>query len=391
MISPTKKLSDVCKINMGQSPTSSTYNEEQIGLPFYQGKKDYGEIYPTPRIWCSNPLKIVERGDILISVRAPVGSLNIANEKSCIGRGLAGIRAEENILDQRYLYKFLKLKEKEISNKGTGSTFASISKKDIAEVEIPLPPLEEQKRIVKMLDEKMGKIGEAKRLRAEALADTEKILPATLHEIFEEGKKNGWVEKKVSDIAEIKGGKRLPKGDKLIDEKTAHPYLRVTDFKNGILNVRGVKFLNETTFEQIFKYTISSEDIFVSIAGTIGLVCIIPREFDGASLTENAAKITNIDKSIDKNFLFWQLQTLSIQKEFVGKAIQTTISKLALHKIANQKILIPPLAEQQKIVAKLDALSEKVRTLRTLQTAQLADLKSLERAHLREAFAEKLI
>ena len=94
---PTKKLGEVAAIIMGQSPVFSTYNQSGIGLPFYQGKKDYGEINPTPRVWCSAPVKIVESGDILISVRAPVGSLNIANEKSCIGRGLAGIRGNKNL------------------------------------------------------------------------------------------------------------------------------------------------------------------------------------------------------------------------------------------------------------------------------------------------------
>src|SRR3989344_6758689 len=182
----TKKLGEVCEINMGQSPASSTYNSNQNGLPFYQGKKDYGEKYLTPRVWCSNPIKIVEARDILISVRAPVGALNIAKEKSCIGRGLAGLRAKKE-LEQNFLFRYLQLKEKDISALGTGSTFTAISKKHLENLEIPLPPIAEQKKIVARLEGLLGKIKEAKRLRAEAEEAAQNLLPAELHKIFEEG------------------------------------------------------------------------------------------------------------------------------------------------------------------------------------------------------------
>ena len=83
------RLDEICVINMGQSPDSLTYNEKGNGLPFFQGKSDFGDIYPTVRMWCSEPIKIAQEKDILISVRAPIGALNIANCECCIGRGLA--------------------------------------------------------------------------------------------------------------------------------------------------------------------------------------------------------------------------------------------------------------------------------------------------------------
>jgi type I restriction enzyme S subunit len=286
--------------------------------------------------------------------------------------------------DPRFFYYMLQ--SLDLGSRGYARHF-----KLLKEQEIPLPPLATQQKIVARLDELLGNIAQAKQLRQEAIADTEKILSQTLREIFEEGKEKGWEEKIIQDIAEVKGGKRLPKGKNLIDEKTNHPYLRVTDFKNGILNIDSVKYITENTFKDISRYTISSEDIFISIAGTIGLVCKIPVEFNEANLTENAAKITNIDKSISKDFLYWQLLTDRIQKEFNSRTIQTTISKLALFKISEQKILIPSLPEQNEIVTRLDTLSLKLRELRQLQTEQLEDLKKLEKAYLREAFNGELI
>ena len=97
------KLCEICNINMGQSPDSSLYNEEQIGMPFYQGNADFGEIHPKARMWCTKPTKIAKSGDILISVRAPIGALNIANEDCCIGRGLAAITADSKKCSKKYI------------------------------------------------------------------------------------------------------------------------------------------------------------------------------------------------------------------------------------------------------------------------------------------------
>ncbi|MCE2906139.1 MAG: restriction endonuclease subunit S [Anabaena sp. CoA2_C59] len=141
-------------IVMGQSPDSTYYNNHKKGLPFYQGKSDFNNLYPTPRVWCEIPLKIAEENDILISVRAPVGSTNICQEKSCIGRGLAALRSIDNT-NNFYLLYFLRAFEKKISEMGVGSTFKAISKTNLETFKIAVPPLNEQKRIVTKVDELM--------------------------------------------------------------------------------------------------------------------------------------------------------------------------------------------------------------------------------------------
>lgn len=146
------RLEDICSINMGQSPESSSYNESGEGLPFFQGNADFGELHPTVRIWCNAPTKIAECGDILISVRAPIGALNIADKQCCIGRGLAALTVNETLCSPKYLWYGLECKVDELNSKGTGSTFKAINKKTLAETEIPLPPLEEQRRIASVLD-----------------------------------------------------------------------------------------------------------------------------------------------------------------------------------------------------------------------------------------------
>ena len=126
----------VCQIIMGQSPPSSTYNKLQDGLPFLQGNMEFGEIYPSPSIYCSEPVKIAEKNDVLISVRAPVGEVNISSSKVCIGRGLAAIRCKPNNTNYLFLFCCLKYTAKTFEAISAGSTFKAIRKNDLDQVEI---------------------------------------------------------------------------------------------------------------------------------------------------------------------------------------------------------------------------------------------------------------
>jgi len=148
----TAKFGDpnVSEIIMGQSPPSDSYNSKGNGMPFYQGKADFGDRHPTTTKWCLSPIKTAKNNDILISVRAPVGDVNICKENSCIGRGVTAIRSKEETYYEYVFYYLLKEKNS-IEMMGTGSTFKSINKTVLENFPIILPPLPEQKRIAKIL------------------------------------------------------------------------------------------------------------------------------------------------------------------------------------------------------------------------------------------------
>ena len=144
------KLGDeyVCKLIMGQSPPSSTYNNSGIGMPFFQGKKEFGETNPTVVKYCTDPKKIAFPGDILMSVRAPVGPTNIADIQCSIGRGLAAIRPNNKNTSTEFLIYYFKHFELEISKKGKGSTFTAITKNALENTIIPIPKLVKQNQII---------------------------------------------------------------------------------------------------------------------------------------------------------------------------------------------------------------------------------------------------
>ena len=145
-------LPDFTCIVMGQSPSSNTYNHSGDGLPFFQGKAEFGDLYPTINMYCSQPNKIAKQGATLLSVRAPVGPTNLAQHECCIGRGLAALHPCGGIEPKFLLYLFRSM-EPVLSGKGTGSTFKAITKGFVAGLEFNLPPLLEQRRIVAKIEQ----------------------------------------------------------------------------------------------------------------------------------------------------------------------------------------------------------------------------------------------
>ena len=141
-----KQLNDVADIIMGQSPLSQSYNKDKKGLPFYQGKTEFSDIYiKEPTVFCNSPIKVVEENDILMSVRAPVGDVNIATQKSCIGRGLASIKPKK--IDYLYLFYLLKEQKSKIEKIGVGSTFKAINKNNISTLKISIAEKDKQDKI----------------------------------------------------------------------------------------------------------------------------------------------------------------------------------------------------------------------------------------------------
>ena len=168
-----------------------------------------------------------------------------------------------------------------------------------------------------------------------------------------------WVWVRLGSLADVKGGKRLPKGTTFSENITKHPYIRVTDFNAIGVSLEGLKYIDEDVYEKISRYTISSDDIYVSIAGSIGKVGIIPSCIDGANLTENAAKITNI-KGINQKYLCLFLKSEFAQYQMQSATIATTQAKLALFRIESLTFPLPPLSEQQRIVERIEELFAKL-------------------------------
>ena len=168
----------------------------------------------------------------------------------------------------------------------------------------------------------------------------------------------GWCWCRIRNIASVKGGKRLPKGMSFSDTITEHAYIRVTDMKNRSINLDGLKYISDEVFSYIKAYTISKNDLYVTIAGTIGVAGEVPDRLDGMNLTENAVKICNI--SIVKTYLCYVILSQFVQNQFQDKTHQVAMPKLALEKILSTLIPVAPIKEQTKISQSIEHVIELV-------------------------------
>ena len=173
------RVGSTAYVEMGQSPPSEHYNRTGHGIPFFQGKADFGKRYPTARYWCTQPKKYAAPGDIMISVRAPVGPTNVASEPCCIGRGLAALRPHNGI-DRNYLLRCLEAFEHVLAALGFGTTFVAINKNQLTTFVIPLPPLAEQHRIVAKVDELVALCEQLEAARTKRETTRDRLTAASL-------------------------------------------------------------------------------------------------------------------------------------------------------------------------------------------------------------------
>ena len=155
-----KRLKYIADLNMGQSPPSEEYNSDQFGTPFLQGNAEFGHHHPTPKIYCPTAKKHASPGDILLSVRAPVGAINVADQEYGIGRGLCAIRPRTNQLECRYARYLLEVVRTELYIVANGTTYDAVTINDVSNITCVVPPLAEQKEIANFLDRKTEQIDE---------------------------------------------------------------------------------------------------------------------------------------------------------------------------------------------------------------------------------------
>ena len=312
--------------------------------------------------------RLVKPNDLIMSICATVGKPIILNIDACIHDGFIlfdDLNNSKIITD--YLYYLLQKKEEEFKGMGQTGTQANLNTNIVGSTLIAIPTIKEQKKIASILStvdkqidnvdaliekNKELKKGLMQTLLTKGIGHT-KFKKTEIGEIPEE-----WEVKKVEDICEVKGGKRLPKGYQLEDEDNAFPYIRVADMYMGGIKQDDIKYVPRDIVDKIKNYKISKDDLFISVAGTLGIVGQVPDELDGANLTENADKLCNIQ--INKLYLMKVLQSNIIQSIIEAEQTKSAQPKLALTRIKEFLIPVPSDIEQVKIASILVEVDEKI-------------------------------
>ena len=176
----------------------------------------------------------------------------------------------------------------------------------------------------------------------------------------------GWCWTTLGEICCIKGGKRIPRGMTFAKGKTAHVYIRVTDMKDNTIKLSDLKYIDDYVYEHIKNYTINASDLYLTIAGTIGSVGIVPNEVDGMNLTENAAKLTQI--GCIKEYLLYALLSTIAQEHFTSRFHQVAQPKLSIETASKTPIAIPPIGEQNRIVKEIKRYLAAIKIIEEGQT-----------------------
>lgn len=352
------KLEDVCKIIAGQSPPSNTYNKEKIGLPFFQGKADFGLENPNVRMWCSAPQKIANPNDILLSVRAPVGPTNICDQESCIGRGLCAIRAGEEIQYRFLLYYFKKI-ESALSESGVGSTFSAITQADIKSLQIPLPDLPTQQHIADVLD----KADALRQQNQQLLTHYDELLQSTFIALFGDPVKNemGWEVKKLGEVCEkIQIG---PFGSLLHQEDYISggiPLVNPTHIKNLKIVPDEKLTVSEEKYCKLINYHLATGDIIMGRRGEMGRCALITQTENGWLCGTGSLFIRPL-KNMNSQYLVQVLSSDRIKTVLDSESLGITMANLNAKIVNNLKLISPPIVLQNhfaEIVEKIEAQKE---------------------------------
>ena len=348
------KLEDVIELISGQSPESEFYNQEKKGIPFYQGKTEFGEIYlEEPKYWTEKITKESLKGDVLMTVRAPVGPVNINPfERICIGRGLNAMRVSDKILNV-YLFYYLKSNQEQITG-NEGAIFQSISRDQVLTLKIPLPQIDIQQKIVSEIE-----VLEAKEKKAKEEIEKLKfnISSSMVNLKFKEIN--------LGSISDFKNGLNYSRNSlgELIN------IVGVGDFQNrfspDVASLEKIQIEGNLSDD----YLLKTNDIFVvrsnGSANLVGRFLFIDNLKTKTSFSGFTIRIRVENENINSKFLCHYLKTDFVRNKIITDSSGSNIKSLNQTLLSNIKIPLPPLSEQQKIVSEIEKIEEKIKALET--------------------------
>ncbi|WP_051412255.1 restriction endonuclease subunit S [Halonatronum saccharophilum] len=382
-------ISEVLDGNHGsRHPKSSDYQKK--GIPFIMannlknGRVDLNNCKFITKERSKDLKKgFAKAGDVLLTHKGTIGETAIVpdiDKYIVLTPQVTYYRiSDSSKLNNKYLKYCLDSDkfQRVLTNLSSQSTRSYIGITKQKKLYIIIPPLEEQEKIATILSSVDEYIEEIDRM----IEDLQELKKGLMQKLLtgqwriENGKlrvnkdfkktklgmiPEGWEVKKLNDICSVKGGKRIPKGHSLIDEKNEFPYIRVADMYMGGVSLDEIKYVPVEVADKISRYRITKDDIFISVAGTLGVVGAVPIELDNANLTENADKLTNI--KCNKDFLLYILQSELIQRVIENEKTLNAQPKLAIKRIRKFNIPVPPLEEQEKIASILSSVDGRIET-----------------------------
>jgi type I restriction enzyme S subunit len=384
----SKILEEVSNINMGQSPSSTSYNTEKIGMPLIQGNADIKNRFSFPRNWTNEPTKICDIGDLILTVRAPVGAVAKSNHQACIGRGVCSIKNKTNS-NIDFIYQFLLDFENKWGEIEQGSTFTAVSGNEIKKLKLKIPSIQEQTKIANFLssiDEKINLLKEKKELLEEYKKGImQKIFHQEIRFKDEKGKDfESWIERYLGEIGNTFNG--LTGKTKENFGIGGKPYIQYKQiFDNSKINIEKCELVEIT--ENDNQNSVQYGDVFFTISSEtpneIGTASVLLDEVEEMYLNSfcfgyRANSLMILVPEFSRYLFRSELFRNDIVKLAQGST-RYNMSKIELMKL---KILLPKAEEQIKIANFLSAIDEKIELVAT----QIQDTQEYKKGLLQQMF-----
>ena len=343
-----RPLTEYCTLNMGQSPDSKTYNTQGKGLPFYQGNADFGETHPITRVWCSTPVKVAEEGDILISVRAPIGAMNMAVERCCIGRGLAALTPIRNKCSKQFLYYALQSKVDSLIAQGTGSTFKAISKKVLEATRIPAYSTIEQEQIA----ETIGHVDNTIAARRKQLALLDQLVKSRFIELFGDPliEDDRYPRVPLGSLAEVGSSKRIFEKEYVSEGIPFYRTKEIVELSKGN-RITTELFITKERYDQIrSEYGAPQKgDLLISAVGTIGVIWIVDGKNNFYFKDGNLLRGSATEKLVPEYLKYLLEALISAYKSEMSSG--TAYAALTISALKEMMVYDVPHAEQEQFAA----------------------------------------
>ncbi len=276
---PEVALGDVAKIVMGQAPKGETYNDQGEGWPLIAGAGDFGDGVPKAKKFTTTPTRLSRPGDIVLGIRASIGEKVIADGEYCLGRGVAGLRGGDRLVD-RYLWFWLSASASRLAAKGRGATFLQVNRADVAEMSIPLPPVEEQRRIAAILDVADDLRGK----RRASLALLDSLTESIFLDMFGEGQEEVPRRPLGDHLSFLTSGSR---GWAKYYADQGQRFIRIQNVLRDELDGRDMAFVVAPDNAESRRTRVRAGDVLMSITADLGRTCVVPPEVEGAFINQH--------------------------------------------------------------------------------------------------------
>ncbi|TVR38211.1 MAG: restriction endonuclease [Cryomorphaceae bacterium] len=348
------KVKDLYKISKGKKSPEFDFDSGLRYIQIEDLRSDDNLKFTDPKA----KTVICNKSDILIAWDgANAGTIGYGLE-GAIGSTIAKLSPLNGKVDSEYAGRFLQSKFNYLRDTATGATIPHISRTILENLQIPLPPLATQKKIAAILD-----AADAYRQKTKALIDKYDELAQSLFlDMFGDPVRNekGYRTSTIGEACVVKGGKRVPKGESLQKNITIHPYVKAQNIKNGKVTTENLEYLTKELAKSLWRYTVEKGNVVITVVGVgIGDVGIVPQELDGANLTENANKIIAKNScELNSIFLAHYLMSAHVQQQIIKKTMAVGVPKLALFRIQEIEILLPPIEVQTEFENRLHLIKQ---------------------------------